>query len=242
MRLSEDRGAGAAQTPPFLLAALAVLPEEAHTGDSVQNARRGLGPAVGLVAGSIPLSQQAWQVLLLGWSESTAPSGAAADKPKLIAQPIRFPIGAVCGCDAALGYTYRNAALVDVHLAVDEARGVAVVTTCWRAEAGCDASSERVLFEGLVGRTEVPLQELRAQDYTPPGPTGAGPTRLAELVAPGQMALSRHGAEHDRLRLRSEDEIFFRQLEDSVLSMSQSASAEVERAVQVTHRFLSGRN
>jgi hypothetical protein len=40
---------------PFLLAAVAVLPEEAPQ-------RRAAGPVVGLVSGAIPLGQQAWQV------------------------------------------------------------------------------------------------------------------------------------------------------------------------------------
>jgi hypothetical protein len=235
VRLSQDTlGATAQGGPRYLLAALALLPE-GHHGAGGAGGHHRFGPAAGLVGGSIPLSQQSWQVLLLGWRESAAASAAATERPKLIAQPIRFPIGAVCG-DAALGYAYRSAALVDVHLAVDSARGVAVLTTCWRAEAVSEVpGQERVLFESLVGRTEVPLQELRAQEYTPPGPTGAGPSRLSELVAPSDMELSQHGAEQDHLSHRAEDGVVRRHLEELCRGVSAvDAIAEAERTVQTS--------
>lgn len=238
MRLGHD-GAGAAanDAPRYLLAAVAVLPEPSHFGASGVP----VGQGAGLVAGSIPLSQQSWQVLLLGWRESAGASTGMAEKPKLIAQPIQFPRGARCGCDEfAPVYNYRSASLVDVQLTVDEERGVAVVTTCWRAEAVAHGLGlEPMVFESLIGRTEVSLQDLRREQYCPGGHTAAGPPRLTELVAPGEMILTVRGAELDRLRLRAEDEAVRRHLEESCRSAAALDDARAqERAVEVRYMLL----
>jgi hypothetical protein len=61
---TDTGGVGRSNASPYLLAAVAVLPEEAAESVSARGAsqRRATGPLVGLVSGAIPLSQQAWQV------------------------------------------------------------------------------------------------------------------------------------------------------------------------------------
>jgi hypothetical protein len=171
--------------------------------------------------------------MILAWRETSGAATGTAEKPKLVCQPVVFPAGEPCW-GAGAGYVYRCAALVDVQLTVDEVRGVAVLTTCWRAEVG-PAQGEQgrgTVLEGLVGRTEIPLADLRAQGYTPPGSTGAGPTRVSELVAPSRMTLVAHSAALDGIRLRMEDGLVQRQLESS-LSSGATSVAKVERAIKV---------
>jgi hypothetical protein len=94
-----------------------------------------------------------------------------------------------------------------------------------------------MVVEGLVGRTSISLADLRAGDYTPPGSTGAGPTRVAELVAPGRMTLVAHSAALDAMRLLREDRLVQRQLENSAASGTAS-SAKVEKAIKVKYALL----
>ena len=107
---------------------------------------------------------------------------------------------------------------------VDHERAVAVLTTCWRAEAvaeGAAAAEESlpsIILEGVMGRSEVPLADLRAQGYAPPGPTGEGPGQLSDLVTAGAMTLVCQSAAIDAVQLRETDAIIQKQLATAVAS------------------------
>lgn len=144
-------------------------------------------------------------------------SNALIDKPKLVAQPICFPFGALCG-QAGSPYIYRSAALIDVQVAVDYSREIVVVTTCWRVEAMSDyrGRCRSFVLEGIVGRSEVPLSALRAQQYLPLGSTVGGPSQTEDLIAAGPMTLVNHSAALDTLQLHEGDYFFQKQLEDAI--------------------------
>lgn len=147
-----------------------------------------------------------------------------SEKVKLVAQPIKFPIGSlVVGPNQTsanptlVGYRYTAAALVDLQLVVDSVRGEAAVVTVWRAVATRRTSvgEDSVELEGLVCRSVLQLADLRAQEFTPPGSTGAGPRRTEELAAASEMQIVLHSAAHDRLRMLSEDRAILRMAEES---------------------------
>lgn len=149
-----------------------------------------------------------------------------SEKVKMVARPVKFPVGSlVLGPRSAgehsslIGFRYSSAALVDVQLSVDSQRGVATVVSVWRAvatrAAGEEQEQEQVVLEGLVCRSTLQLTELRAQGYTPPGSTGAGPRSLGELAAASEMEVTLESAAHERHRLLSEDRAMLSQAEDA---------------------------
>ena len=150
------------------------------------------------------------QVHLLAWRETVPASATEAEKPELVSQRIRFPLGTTCGVATAATYIFRSAALVDVQVTVDSASACVVITSVWRAEAvpANEPMCEKgFLFEALVGRNTVPLCELRAQHNI----LGS----VSELMSPGEMVLAVNSAEHERLRLRDQDTQLCRHLQES---------------------------
>lgn len=176
-----------------------------------------------------------------------------SEKLKLVAQPIKFPIGSLVVSHSSpvatattavvagnirdstlIDYRYSAAALVDLQLSVDAERGVAIVVTVWRAVATRldrdEHRHEEVVFEGLVCRSVLQLADLRAQEYTPPGSTGVGPRRAQELLAADNMEIVLHSAAHDRYRLFAEDRVILRQAEDAWGSIDLADQKSLARA------------
>lgn len=227
-----DAAPGGGDSDRFVLGALAVLPEAAAPSASAQTAA--VSGSWGIVPEtSVPLGQQTWQVVgkllikiyhllysvkmvsafaqiyLTAWRESHGAASSAVEKPKLVSQPISFPLGSlVAGEVGDFAFRFTAASLCDMELVVDSATGVATVFTVWRAEASrtsAEGELERVTIEGVVGRTVLALGDLRAQAFTPPGPAGTGPHRVDDLQAPSVMQLVAQSAGLDMIRLRRED-------------------------------------
>lgn len=162
-------------------------------------------------------------MLLATWKGDSA-SNSSADKPRLVSQPLRFPLNSTVNDDVCRQegleqgkhvYRYSAASLQDVQLQVDEGRGVVTIVTVWRAEATRSSvvageevgAGGRVVLGSLVGRSEVSLGAVRARAAQSLSGDGSLPAAgsLEELEAPSAMVLVAHSAALDRLRLGAED-------------------------------------